>query len=218
MYRVCILLCALALSGCGIAMQIQAQEQAKKQAAINAQLVAQSDAATANCDAKFPPGNAKQAVVRRKCLNDAFSIKLPTFGADQDLAQAVMAYGMEVAEQIQNGKMTIAQGNAAVAERWSQAVSESQQRANARNSVMAQQNAAAAQQQAAAAASTAAFASMIQATKPPPLTPVVNPSFTCTHFRDRPQLLATSGADARNPPLPAAVVCRRNGRLLYRAG
>jgi hypothetical protein len=179
----------LALSGCGIAMQIQAQEQAKKQAAVNAQLVAQSDAAKADCDVKFPPGNAKQAVVRRKCLNDAFSIRLPTLGADQDLAQAVMADAMVIAEKVQNGKMTIAEGNAAIAERWSQAVSESQQRANARNSVMAEQNAAAAQQQAAAAANTAAFASMIQATKPPPITPVVpvvNPSFTCTHFPGSP--------------------------------
>ena len=84
-------------------------------------------------------------------------------------------------EIIQNGKMTIAEGNAAIAQRWSQAVSEAEQRTNARNSVIAQGNAAAAQQQAAAAANTAAWASMIQATKPPPVTPVVNPRVTCIH-------------------------------------
>lgn len=169
---------ALTLAGCGIAQRIQAQEQAKQQAALNAQLVEQSKASMAECDVKFPPGNAKTSVVRRKCINDAFAIRMPTFGSDQDLAQAVMAESMVIAEQVQNGKMTVAQGNAAIAERWSQAVSESQQRANARNSVMAQQSAAAAQEQAAAAANTAAFASMIQATKP---APVVNPGFTCVH-------------------------------------
>jgi hypothetical protein len=145
MYRVCIVLCALALSGCAAAMQIQAQEQAKKQAAINAQLVAQSDVAKADCNVKFPSDKPRQAVARRKCLNDAFSIKLPTFGADQDLIQAVLADDVVIAERVQNGKMTTADGNAAIAARWSQAVSESQQRANARNSVMAQDNAAAAQ-------------------------------------------------------------------------
>ena len=171
MRRICVVLCAVALSGCVIAQRIQAVEQAKQQAALNAQLIVQSDAAKADCDVKFPPGNAKQAVVRRKCLNDAFAIRLPTLAPDQDLAQAVMADSMVIAEKVQNGKMTVAEGNAAVAERWSRAVSESQQRANARNSVMAQQNAAAAQQQAAAAANTAAWASMIQATKPPLVTP-----------------------------------------------
>ena len=174
-------LLALTLAGCGIAQRMQAQEEAQKQAALNAQLIEQSKAAVADCDVQFPPGNAKTSVVRRKCVNDAFSIRLPTFGSDQDLARAVMADSMVIAERVQNGKMTVAEGNAAIAERWSQAVSESQQRANARNSVMAQQSAAAAQQQAAAAANTAAFASMIQATKPAPVTPVVNPSFTCVH-------------------------------------
>lgn len=168
----------LLLAGCGIARRMEAQEQAKAQAAQNAQLIAQSKTAMADCDVQFPSGNAKQAVARRKCINDAFSIRLSTFGSDQDLARAVMADSMVIAERVQNGKMTVAEGNAAIADRWSQAVSESQQRANARNSVMAQQSAADAQSQAAAAANTAAFASMLQATKP---TPMVNPAFTCMH-------------------------------------
>lgn len=115
-------------------MQIQAQEQAKKQAAINSQLFAQSDVAKAECNVKFPSDNSKQAVARRKCLNDAFAIKLPTFGADQDLAQAFMADAMVIAEKVQNGKMTTVEGDIAIAKIWSQAMSESQQRANARPS------------------------------------------------------------------------------------
>ncbi len=169
---------ALTLTGCGIAQRIQSQEQAKQQAALNAQLAAQSDAAIADCNSKLPSGNPKTIVARMKCLNDAAVIRMPTFGSDQDLVQAFMAERMVVAEQVEKGKMTIAEGNAVITEKWSRAVSESQQRANARNSVMAQQNAAAAQQQAAAAADTAAWASMIQATKP---APVVNPGFTCVH-------------------------------------
>ena len=176
---VAVLALVLLLAGCGIAQRMEAQNQAEQQAAQNAQLIEQSKAGMADCDVRFPPGNAKQAVVRRQCINDAFSIRLPTFGPDQDIARSVMADAMVIAERVQAGKMTVAEGGAAVAERWSQAVSESQQRVNARNSVMAQQNVAAAQQQAAAAASTAAFASMMQASKP---APVVNPSVTCTHF------------------------------------
>jgi hypothetical protein len=89
-----------------------------------------------------------------------------------------MADRLVIAEKMQNGKMTIAEGNAAISARWSQAVSEAEQRTNARNSVISQQNAANAQNLAAAAA-------IMQATRPPPVqlppaaAPVVNPSFTC---------------------------------------
>jgi hypothetical protein len=123
---------------------------------------------------KLPGGIPKTAVARMQCLNDAIAIRMPTFGPDQDLAQAWLAERMVVAERIQNAKMTIAEGNAVIAEKWSQAVSESQHRRNATQSVIAQQNAAAAQQEAASAASTAAWASVMQATRPS--TPV-----TCLH-------------------------------------
>jgi hypothetical protein len=139
MRRVCILLSALALAGCGTAQSFQADEQAKQLAVRNADLVARSDTAKVSCDTQYPAGNPKIAIARRKCLNDAFAIKMPIFGPDQDLAQAFMAEDMAVAEQVQAGKITIARGNAIVAGKWSQAVSESQQRANARNSVTAQQ-------------------------------------------------------------------------------
>jgi hypothetical protein len=159
---------SLALAGCAVAPRAQADEQAKQQAADNAQLIEQSKAAMAACDAKFPAGDAKTAVVRRKCINDGFAIKLPTFGPDQDLVRGVMADSMVIAEQVQNGKMTIADGNAAIAEKWSKAVTESQRRANSKNSVLAQQSAAAAQQQPAATA------------EPEDVIPVALPGFTCT--------------------------------------
>ena len=114
----------LTLSGCGIAQHIQAEEPAKQQAAQSAQLVQQSKTAMAACDAEFPAGNPKTAVARRKCINDGFAIRLPTFGLDQDLVRAVLADSMVIAEKVQNGKMTIAEGNAAIGEKWSQAVAE----------------------------------------------------------------------------------------------
>ena len=126
---------SLALSGCAVAPRVQADDQAK--AADNAQLIEQSKAAMAACDAKFPAGDATTAVVRRKCINDGFAIKLPIFGPDQDLVRGVMADSMVIAGQVQTGKMTIAGGNAAIAEKWSKAVTESQRRANSKNSVLA---------------------------------------------------------------------------------
>ena len=159
---------SLALTGCAIAPRAQADDQAKQQAAVNPQLIEQSKAAMAACDAKFPAGDPKTAVVRRKCINDGFAIRLPTFGPDQDLVRGVMADSMVIAEQVQSGKITIAEGNAAIAEKWSKAVTESQRRANSKDSVLAQQSAAAAQQQAVAPADGAAVA------------PVDLPGFTCT--------------------------------------
>ena len=113
-----------ALAGCGIAHRTQAQDQANLQAARNAQLVTQSDFALADCNAKFPAGNPKIQVARMRCLNDALAIQMPIFGPYQDLMQTWMAARMAVAEQIQNRKMTIAEGDAIIAEKWSQVVSE----------------------------------------------------------------------------------------------
>lgn len=159
---------SLALCGCGTAPRVQADDQAKQQAAGNAQLIEQSKAAMAACDAKFPAGDPKTAVVRRKCINDGFAIRLPTFGPDQDLVRTVLADSMVIAEQVQSGKMTIADANAAMAEKWSKAVTESQRRANSKNSVLAQQSAAVVQQQQPAAADAAG------------VTPVDLPNFTCS--------------------------------------
>lgn len=158
---------SLALSGCAVAPRVQADDQAKQQAALNPRLIEQSKAAMAACDAKLPAGDPKTAVVRRKCINDGFAIRLPSFGPDQDLVRSVMADSMVVAEQVQSGKMTIAEGNAAIAEKWSKAVTESQRRANSKNSVLAQQSAATAQQLPAAAAAA-------------DITPVDLPGFTCS--------------------------------------
>ncbi len=182
---ICVALFAMTLAGCGIAARIEAEKQAKERAAQMHELVEQSKAAVADCNVNFPKGNPKIEVARVKCLNDAMIIRMPTFGTDQDLARVYLADRAMIAERIQSGKMTLAEADAALAEKWSALVSESKQRANARGSVIAQRNMAAAQQQAADAANTAAWASMIEATKPPPMapppTPVINPTITCFH-------------------------------------
>jgi hypothetical protein len=77
--------------------------------------------AVASCNANIAAGNPKTIVARMKCLNDAMTIRMPLFGNDQDLALAFMADRMVVAERVQNGKMTLAEGDAAIAEKWSAA-------------------------------------------------------------------------------------------------
>lgn len=139
----------LALAGCGISQRAEREQQVQDLAARNAQLQEQGRIAVAACDAQYQKGNPKTAVARIKCLNDGLSIQLPTFGPDQDLVQAFMAERVVIAERIQAGKMTYAEGTAAIAEKWSQAVNVSQQRRDVTAAVAAQQSAAAAQQQAA---------------------------------------------------------------------
>jgi hypothetical protein len=163
-----LLILSLALSACALAQHIPPEQQAKQQAAQNAQLSQQSKTAMAACDAEFPSGNPKTAVARRKCINDGFAIRLPTFGPDQDLVRDVLADSMITAQNVQDGKMTIAEGNAAIAEKWSQAVTASQKRANSKNTPLAQQSAAAGPQQ---PASSAADGTAV--------IPVDLPGFTC---------------------------------------
>ena len=80
-----------------------------------------------DCKLKFP-ADQKVAVAKMQCLENALAIKLPTFGTDQDLVRAYMATATVIAEQVQSGKMTFIQGNAALADKWSQVVSEAQRR------------------------------------------------------------------------------------------
>jgi hypothetical protein len=153
---------SLALSGCGMARQFQQAEQTKE-------LRAQAKAATDDCNAKFPLGNPKIEVARVQCLNSAFAILMPTFGPDQDLAQVFMADRLVIAEQIQSGKLDIAEGNAQIASKWSEVVSESQNRQMARQSVAAQQDVASAQRAQAFAASLAAINAATPRPAPAPM-------------------------------------------------
>jgi hypothetical protein len=76
---------------------------------------------------------------------------------------ALMAYNLALAEKIQNGQMTFAEGNAAFEARKSQAVTEALRRMD--SATMA------------AAADEAATASIMQATRPQ-----ISQPMTCTHF------------------------------------
>jgi len=112
---------SVVLGGCGLARQYQEREQAE-------QLKAQAKVAVAECNVKFPVGNAKIEVARAQCLNDALAIQMPVLAPDQDLVQLFMADRMAIAEQIQNGKIELVEGNAEIAAKWSAVVSESQRR------------------------------------------------------------------------------------------
>jgi hypothetical protein len=165
MGRVCVVLLALVLSGCGLAAQRQAAEHAKE-------LQAQSDAATADCKARFATAEPKTFVDRIRCLNDAGMIALPNAAPDQDLLLAFWSERLVTAERVRDGKMTLDEGVAAITASWSRTVSESQNRRNARLGVAAQVAGAAAAQQSAAAQQQAASAAAMRALNPPMRAPV----------------------------------------------
>jgi len=103
---------------------------------------------------------------RRGGLRRALAIRLPIFTPDEDLLQAYIADRTVIAEQIQSGKMTIAEGNALITQKWSAVVSEKQRREMARQSVAAQQDAARAAAYQASATANAANEARLRAMTP----------------------------------------------------
>ncbi len=142
-----LLIGSFALSGCGLAQRAelrQRQDSAKAQAA----------AVVADCNVKFPQGQQETVLKRIQCLNGALAIVQP-IANNPDLLAQFAAYRLEVGEQMQGGKMSLAQGNALIAQKWSQIVAEDQQRTLAARSV-------AAQEQVGAAANTEASLALMQ--------------------------------------------------------
>jgi hypothetical protein len=143
MRRVLVVALALVAASCGIARQRELQAQM-------ASLRQQSGDAMKDCNERFPPGNPKIAIDRARCVNGAFEIALPTMPYP-DLLQVFMANNLAIAEQVQTGHTSLAQGNAAIAEKWSALVGEEQRRRLANVSAAAQVEAATAATSAAAA-------------------------------------------------------------------
>jgi len=94
----------------------------------------------------------KNAGARAQCVNDAVVTFLMPVTRYPDVLQLFMAQNLDIAEQVQSKHLTPIQGNAAVAEKWSAAMAESQRRGVALVGAVAQT-------QAAAAASSQAMAS-----------------------------------------------------------
>jgi hypothetical protein len=131
-----IVLIGVTLAGCGLTGQQELQ--ARKD-----ELNAQSKAAMESCNETHPGGNPKTAVARAKCQTEAMAIRLPIM-TYPDLLRSFIATRMVVAEQVQDGKLTIAQGNEIVANKLSEMVTEEQRRNLANRSVRAQEGIAAA--------------------------------------------------------------------------
>jgi hypothetical protein len=124
------------LAGCGIARQreLQAQREA---------LQAQSKAAVEQCNQTYPTGDPKTAVARAKCENEAVGIQRPLMPYP-DLMDLFFASRIAIAEQFQNGKITLAQANETLAIKRSEIIAEEQRRVNSNRAVAAQQQAASA--------------------------------------------------------------------------
>jgi hypothetical protein len=128
-------LLAAALSGCA---DYQAQQQA-------AQIKGQNKAATRDCRNRFSTVTPENIVVAAQCRNAAMAITLPLLGSNQDLAQRFMAQRLAIAEQVQKGKLTVAEGSTAIWQKYSEAESELQRRIAIAQTAAAQQNTADAQ-------------------------------------------------------------------------
>jgi hypothetical protein len=89
-------------------------------------------------------------MARARCINEALAFFRPTMPYP-DLLDTVQAERLAIAENVQNGRITVAQGNAAMAEKWSAMVSEEQRRKTAVVGAVAQMSSAAAAHSAAAA-------------------------------------------------------------------
>jgi hypothetical protein len=145
-------LLAAAVSGCA---DYQAQQQAKAVA----QLREQEKAALQECVNKVAL-TPQTVVARVQCINTASLIGLPTLGNNQDLFRTFMYQRLAIAEQVQSGKLTLAEGQAQGAKRYSEMVSEAQRRNAIAQTAAAQQRAADA---AKAEADAQAFANAVAA-------------------------------------------------------
>jgi hypothetical protein len=126
----------LVVASCGLVRQRELQERIDT-------LNAQARTASKACDSTFPAGNPKTAVARAKCQVDALAIRRPIV-KHPDLMDSFIATRMSVAEQVQNGRLTVAQANEILANKNSEVVSEEQRRNLAQRSVAAQESVAAA--------------------------------------------------------------------------
>ena len=126
----------LTVASCGLVREREMQERA-------ATLNAQSEAAAQACDTTVPAGNPKTAVARARCQMDAYEIRRPIMRYP-DLMDSFIATRMSIAEQVQNGQITIARANEIMANKMSETVSEEQRRNLANRAVAAQESAAAA--------------------------------------------------------------------------
>jgi hypothetical protein len=114
-----VLLLTAALIGCALDQTAQQRSADLKQ---------QAKAASDACESRFPSGNARTEVARSQCINNALAILMPTFGTNQDLVQRFMANRMVIAERVQNGNISWAEGMAEIQAKWSEVVTESRRR------------------------------------------------------------------------------------------
>jgi hypothetical protein len=127
---------AVLVSDCGLMRQRELQAQTE-------QLKAKSQAASQECDTTLPAGSPKTAMARAKCQTDALAILRPIMPYP-DLMDLFIASRISIAERVQNGQLTIAQGNEIIAQKKSELVAEEQRRSLANRSISAQEDMASA--------------------------------------------------------------------------
>jgi len=91
------------------------------------ELRAQSLAAARECDLAWPPADRKAAVARAKCHVAAWEILRPTM-TYPDILDALIAKRIAIAERVEKGELTVAQGNEAATKARAEAVAEEERR------------------------------------------------------------------------------------------
>jgi archaellum component FlaG (FlaF/FlaG flagellin family) len=190
-------LLAAALSGCA---DYQAQQQA-------AQIKERNKAATRDCRNRFSTVTPENIVAAAQCRNAAMAITLPLLGSNQDLAQSFMAQRLAIAEQVQKGKLTVAEGSTAIWQKYSEAEGELQRRIAITQTAAAQQQTAAAQQNTAdaqlrASTDTSAITDASQATGTLPNGGAKGKADAATQTSEEKNGIILSGPGAWPSPFP----------------
>lgn len=119
------------LAGCGVVA-------ANQRAEANAKARADFSAAVEACNQQFTD-RTRQAIARAQCINAAQTTHLQPTVPYPDLLLQINATRMATAEQVQAGRMTVAQADLQLAQVVSQVVSEDQRRGLANRAVAAQE-------------------------------------------------------------------------------
>jgi hypothetical protein len=117
---------ALAVLGVGLCACAGQPDRARQEAA----LIAAGDAAKRSCDERFPVGPRHNHVARAKCMNDLIQTTMMPGQRDPDLQANLNATRLVVAERLDAGTMTEAEGDSAMAEARVRMFSEQSQRDN----------------------------------------------------------------------------------------
>lgn len=132
MRLIAVLMITLALSGCGLARAQQEREAFEQRKAAQQEEIAQ-------CKQLYPTSARKNNVAFARCVNVANDNFFRPSGQNLDLLDLFAAKRIEIATQMDSGKISQEQGDVLIAQARTEATTELQRRVNNNQMVAAQQ-------------------------------------------------------------------------------